>query len=114
MPFRPYALHKLLFAGCTKIQADAIMPYTHQSFILMRAGVLMRTTLNIDDEVFEQVRRYARARTIPAGEAVTRLLKDALNRPLGFRMEEGFAVFDVPEDSPIVTQAHVQSLIDDL
>jgi len=114
MPFCSSALHKEFLSHRTKIQCDAIMNYAHQLLSVMRYEVLMRTTLNIDDEVFEQVRRYARARTIPAGEAVTRLLKDALNRPLGFRMEEGFTVFDVPEDSPIVTQAHVQSLIDDL
>lgn len=74
----------------------------------------MRTTLNIKDEVLEQVRQYAAARSMPTGEAVSYLLSQALNRPLGTRMENGFEVFDVPEDSPIVTQEHVQRLIDEL
>jgi hypothetical protein len=74
----------------------------------------MRTTVNIDDEVLEEVKRYARARTIPAGDAISYLLKQALRKPLGTRVENGFTVFDVPDDSPIVTQEHVQRLIDEL
>jgi hypothetical protein len=74
----------------------------------------MRTTWNIDDEILEEVKRYARARSIPAGEAVGHLLKQALQKPLGTRMDNGFEVFDVPDDSPIVTEERVQKLIDDL
>jgi len=74
----------------------------------------MRTTWNVDDEVVEEIKEYARSRTIPAGKAVSLLLRQALRRPLGTRIENGFEVFDVPEDSPIVTQEHVQRLIDEL
>ena len=68
----------------------------------------MRTTWNIDDDVLEEVKQYASARTISAGEAATSLLKQSLRRPLGTRVEQGFTVFDVPDDSPVVTQEHVQ------
>jgi hypothetical protein len=74
----------------------------------------MRTTINIDDDVLNEVKLYARARTMPAGEAISYLLKQALHKPLGTRIENGFTVFDVPDDSPIVTQEHVQRLIDEL
>jgi hypothetical protein len=74
----------------------------------------MRTTVNIEDEVLEEVKQYARARTMPAGDAISYLLKQALRKPLGTRVENGFTVFDVPDDSPIVTQEHVQRLIDEL
>jgi len=74
----------------------------------------MRTTLNINDEVLEQVKQYAAARSMATGDAASYLLKQALNRPLGTRIENGFEVFDVPEDSPVVTQEHVQRLIDEL
>jgi hypothetical protein len=77
-------------------------------------GIQMRTTLNIEDEVLEQVKRYAAARTMPAGEAVSLLLKQALNRPLGTRIENGFEVFDVPADSPIVTLERTLQLEDEL
>jgi hypothetical protein len=74
----------------------------------------MRTTWNIDDDVLEEVKEYARARTMPAGEAATFLLKQSLRKPIGTRVENGFQVFDVPEDSPTLTQEHVQRLIDEL
>ena len=74
----------------------------------------MRTTWNIDDDVLEEVKQYASARTISAGEAATSLLKQSLRRPLGTRVEQGFTVFDVPDDSPVITQEHVQRMIDEL
>ncbi len=74
----------------------------------------MRTTWNVDDEVVEDVKEYARARTMPAGKAVSLLLKQALRKPLGTRIENGFEVFDVPGDSPIVTLEHTLHLEDEL
>ena len=74
----------------------------------------MRTTFNIEDSVLEQLKRYAAERAMPAGKAVSFLLKDALNRPLGTRIENGFEVFDVPQDSPIVTLEHTLKLEDEL
>lgn len=74
----------------------------------------MRTTWNVDDEIVEEIKEYARARKMPAGKAVGFLVKQALRRPLGTRMENGFEVFDVPDDSPIVTLEHTLRLEDEL
>ena len=74
----------------------------------------MRTTLDIQDEVLEQVKRYAVARSMPTGVAASYLLQQALNRPLGTRVENGFEVFDVPGDSPVVTLEHTLRLEDEL
>ncbi len=74
----------------------------------------MRTTWNVDDEVVEEIKEYARARTMPAGKAVSFLLKQALRKPLGTRIENGFEVFDVPENCPIVTLEHTLRLEDEL
>jgi hypothetical protein len=74
----------------------------------------MRTTWNVDDEVVEQVKQYAIARSVPAGKAVSYLLKQALHRPLGTRIENGFVVFDVPDDSPIITLEETLRLEDEL
>ena len=41
-------------------------------------------------------------------------LNQALNKPLGTRIENGFEVFDVPEGSPIVTLEHTLRLEDEL
>ena len=74
----------------------------------------MRTTLDIRDDVLEQVREYATARSISKGAAASYLLQQALNRPLGTRVENGFEVFDVPDDSPIVTLEHTLRLEEEL
>jgi hypothetical protein len=74
----------------------------------------MRTTLDIQDDVLEQVKQYAMARSMPTGTAASYLLQQALNRPLGTRMENGFEVFDVPGDSPVVTLEHTLRLEDEL
>jgi hypothetical protein len=51
---------------------------------------------------------------MPTGAAASYLLQQALNRPLGTRMENGFEVFDVPGDSPVVTLEHTLRLEDEL
>jgi hypothetical protein len=76
--------------------------------------VPVRTTWNVDDDVVEDLKEYARARTMPAGKAVSILLKRALHQPLGTRIENGFEIFDVPQDSPIVTLEHTLHLEDEL
>ena len=74
----------------------------------------MRTTLDIRDDVLKQVKEYAAARSISNGAAASYLLQQALNRPLGTRTENGFEVFDVPGDSPVVTLEHTLRLEDEL
>ena len=46
----------------------------------------MRITWNVDDEIVNEIKEYARARTIPAGKAVSYLLKQALQKPLDTRI----------------------------
>jgi len=60
------------------------------------------------------VKHYAVSRSMPTGAAASYLLQQALNRHLGTRMENGFEVFDVPGDSPIVTLKHTLRLEDEL
>jgi hypothetical protein len=74
----------------------------------------MRTTLDLQDDVLARVKEYAAARSMSTGAAASYLLKQALNRPLGTRIENGFEVFDVPGDSPVVTLEHTLRLEDEL
>ena len=74
----------------------------------------MRTTWNVDDEILEEIKEYARVRKMPAGKAVGLLVRQALRRPLGTRIENGFEIFDLPHDSPIVTLEHTLRLEDEL
>jgi len=74
----------------------------------------MRTTWNVDDEIVEEVKQYAQARSIPAGEAASQLIRRGLRAGIGIRYEQGIPVFDAPEDSPIVTLEHTLRMEDEL
>lgn len=56
----------------------------------------MRTTLNLDDEVYEFVRACAAVRSEPIGKVVSDLIKRAVEMPLRTRVENGFHVVDLP------------------
>ena len=70
----------------------------------------MRTTLSIDDEVFELANKYAESRSIGLGKAVSELVRKGLRAPTPTRVENGFVVFDVPADSPPITTERVKEL----
>jgi hypothetical protein len=70
-----------------------------------------RTTLSIDDEVFDLARRYARGRAIGLGQAVSDLVRKGLQKELGTRTVNGLVVFDLPADSPAVTPKDVSRLL---
>ena len=69
---------------------------------------MARTTLSIDDDVFELAKRYARSRSIGLGTAVSDLVRKGLQKELGTRSVNGLEVFDLPADSPAVTIKEVQ------
>lgn len=70
----------------------------------------MRTTLRLDDDVFELVRTYAESRALALGKAVSDLVRRGLAVPTPTRRVNGLVVFDVPPDSPPVTTDRVKQL----
>jgi hypothetical protein len=66
----------------------------------------MRTTLNIHDDVFDQVKQFAEARSLSTGEAASVLLKRALRRSVPVRKDGHFFVFSPGPDAEIVTLEH--------
>jgi hypothetical protein len=74
----------------------------------------LRTTIDIKDQVLQRVKEYAEARSISNGAAATELLERGLNARLGIRYEEGVALFDVPEESPVVSLENTLRLEDEL
>jgi len=74
----------------------------------------LRTTIDIKDQVLQRVKEYAAARSISNGAAATELLERGLNARLGIRYEEGVALFDVPEESPVVSLENTLRLEDEL
>jgi hypothetical protein len=72
--------------------------------------VCMRTTLSLDDDVFQVVKTYAENRSLAIGKAVSELVRRGLSAPVKTRVVNGLVVFDVPEDSETVTSDRVKQL----
>jgi hypothetical protein len=71
---------------------------------------MMRTTLNLDDEVLLRVKSYAEGRALSLGAAVSELIRRGLTAKRPTRMVHGLHVVDLPPDSPIVTSRGVRAL----
>ena len=70
----------------------------------------MRTTLNLDDDVMEIVRRYSEARSLALGKAASELVRKGFSTPTPTRVVNGIVVFDVPPGSPRITSERVKEL----
>ena len=70
----------------------------------------MRTTLSLDDDVFQAVRSYAESRSVALGKAVSELVRRGLNAPMTTKVVNGFHVVVLPPDSPTVTTERVKEL----
>ena len=73
----------------------------------------MRTTINLDDDVLQQAKRYADSRSVPLGRAVSDLVRRGLNSPVQTQVVNGFPVVVLPPDSPPVTTERVNKLLED-
>ena len=73
----------------------------------------MRTTLSLDDDVFQLARGYAESRSLALGKAVSELVRKGLRAPTPTRMVNGLLVFDVPPD-PGVTSRRIKDLESEL
>ncbi len=70
----------------------------------------MRTTLSLDDDVFEIAMRFSKARGISLSKTVSALVRRGLNTPAPTVDEAGLFVFSLPADSPEVTTDDVRRL----
>ena len=73
----------------------------------------MRTTLDIQDDVLAQVKEYAAARSMPAGEATSVLLRRALKQPTPVRRDGHFFVFSPGEEAEVITLEHALRIEDE-
>jgi hypothetical protein len=74
----------------------------------------MRTTLNLDDDVVEMVRRYSESRSLALGKAASELVRRGFTTPTPTRIVNGLVVFDLPPDSPRITSERVQQLLSEM
>ncbi len=73
----------------------------------------MRTTINIEDEAFAAAQAYAKARALKLGQAVSELILRGSAEKLPLKQKKGVWVFDLPPDTPRVTERQVQQMLDE-
>ena len=70
----------------------------------------MRTTLALDDDLFDLVRRQAKLRGLSLGKTVSDLVRRGLTAPTPSQDRGGLVVFQLPADSPTVTTEDVRRI----
>ena len=73
----------------------------------------MRTTLHLDDDVYEAARALAAIERTSVGKVLSRLARRALNPPRPASSSKGFPVFDVPADARLLTPDMVRDALDE-
>ena len=71
---------------------------------------LMRTTLALDDDLFDLVKRQAKLRGLSLGKTVSDLVRRGLTAPTPSQDRGGLVVFQLPADSPTVTTEDVRRI----
>lgn len=78
----------------------------------------MKTTLNLDDDVYEAAQARAQATGKPLGRVLSELARQAL-QPSGpgskrsMRKASRFPVFEVPADAQMIPASRVQKALDE-
>lgn len=80
----------------------------------MRDVHIMRTTLNLDDDVLETAKALAAKQAKPLGEVVSALLRQAVEpRPQVLSERNGLPLFPVSQGARPVTSELVRELLDE-
>jgi hypothetical protein len=66
---------------------------------------MMRTTLNLPDDVHDVITAFAEAKGISLGDAVAQLVRKGLRSPLPVRSEAAFPCFAVADGARPITLA---------
>ncbi len=70
----------------------------------------MRTTIVLDDDIFELVSRHAKLRGLSLGKTVSDLVRRGLSAPTPSQGKGGLVVFQLPADSPTITTEEVRRI----
>ncbi|MCB1018622.1 MAG: antitoxin [Acidobacteria bacterium] len=74
----------------------------------------MRTTLSLDDDVYEAALQLSKTSGKRLGEVLSELARRALTPREPIKSEEReFPVFDIPPDAPTILASTVQKYIDE-
>ena len=70
----------------------------------------MRTTLNIEDDALDVIKKYAHEREISLGRAASDLIHRGAESIPQFATRNGWVVFDLPAGSPPLTGEMVEEM----
>ncbi len=73
----------------------------------------MRTTLNLDDDVLNELKQYAEVRSVGLGKAASEVLRRGFEAPVQTRLIHGFHAVVLPSKSKRVTTEQVKQLLED-
>jgi hypothetical protein len=73
----------------------------------------MRTTVTIDDDVFEAARVLARSSGKRLGQVVSELMRKGLRARSGFSERSGFPTFEVPQDAEVIPGDRARKILDE-
>jgi hypothetical protein len=73
----------------------------------------MRTTLTLDNDVFDAAQALARSSGKRLGLVVSELLRRSLHAPPGLATRNGLPVFPVDAEAPIIPAGRARALLDD-
>ena len=75
--------------------------------------VVMRTTLDLDDDVLQAAKEMAELRNKTAGQILSELARKALKPARAVRVRNGVPILPSRPDAPILTVARVHELLDE-
>lgn len=73
----------------------------------------MRTTVTIDDDVFNIVRYIAAEKKVALGTVLSDLIRKGLQKSPEFNQQGLFPVFKVPSNASAITPEHIKMLEDE-
>jgi len=78
-----------------------------------KRGLMMRTTLSIDDDVLTAAKGQAQAQGRSVGEVISDLVRQSLRRPVPPAERNGIPLLPVSREAAQVTLAEVNALRDE-
>ena len=74
----------------------------------------MRTTLNIEDEALDKLKKYAEDRRISLGQAASDLINRGADATPRLKTKGGWALLESPKNAPPLTTEYVKQLQEEL
>jgi hypothetical protein len=73
----------------------------------------MRTTVNLDDDVYQAVATLSQSSGLPMGKVLSKVARRGLKPKQAGKKKKGFPTFDIPRDAPMITGDLVQKAWDE-